>query len=73
MDKKNSHFNRRLIRTREGLTPQARAAIDNERDKIFRETGILKPRYEIASTIIINALGASGGGSGQTEQGGNYG
>jgi len=44
------------------LTPRAREVLDNSRKAIFAETGILKPRYEIASEYIIAHHAALGGG-----------
>jgi hypothetical protein len=38
------------------ITKQARVAVDNERERIFRESGILKPRYEVASQTLLAAL-----------------
>jgi len=36
------------------ITPLARAVLDRRRLEIAHETGVLKPRYEIASEAIIN-------------------
>jgi len=46
----------------QGITPEACRAIEQERELHYRRTGVLKPRYEIISEIIMTALGKGGEG-----------
>ncbi|GBU24036.1 hypothetical protein R83H12_00657 [Fibrobacteria bacterium R8-3-H12] len=42
------------------ITPPARELLESKRNEIFAETGVLKPRYELASEAIIQAYGKRG-------------
>jgi len=42
------------------ITPDAFCLVESERQRVYRRTGVLKPRYEIVSDIICAALGARG-------------
>ena len=52
----------RKIALKKGLTitPDAFSLVESERLRMFRRTGVLKPRYEIVSEIIIAMLGPRG-------------
>jgi len=39
------------------LTQEACTALERERERILRSTGILKPRYEILSELVLATLG----------------
>jgi len=41
------------------VSPMAYQALEKERHRLLRKTGVLKPRYEIASDIICAALGVN--------------
>ena len=47
--------NYQLERVKTEITQQAFAVLDRYRTDFFKETGILKPRYQIASEIILEA------------------
>jgi hypothetical protein len=47
----------RSKKIRVDVSPKARILIERERDRIFEESGYLKPRYEIANEAIIKAYG----------------
>jgi len=57
MNENNSLLDRNCRGDKNRLTAKNRQLVENERNRIFLETGILYPRYAIVNNAVAAALG----------------